>query len=125
MWKYGTSLLTPRNVRAQNWSPITIIVDTIIKFFSIERNIGQPFLVVILKVTKRRILARLRDGGLHGYQLAKDVDMPVTGIYQHLRELEAEGLITYKRIDRRKVFFLTEKGTKLIDILEPKTKMSS
>jgi DNA-binding PadR family transcriptional regulator len=79
-------------------------------------------ILAILKATKRRMLMRLRESSLHGYELAREVDIPVTGIYQHLRELEAEGLITYKKVNRRKVFSLTEKGTRLIDVLEPRIK---
>ena len=72
----------------------------------------------IIGETKHKILLALRKERLHGYRLAKVVDIPVTGIYQHLRELEKEGLVSFQRDGSRKVYLLTSKGDKLLDVLE-------
>jgi len=74
--------------------------------------------VPILGETKKRILLELEGGGLHGYQLARQLDIPVTGIYQHLKELSSEGLIISKKDARKKVYSLTEKGRKLVELIK-------
>ena len=71
----------------------------------------------LLGKTKTRILIELAKGGLHGYELARKIGIPVTGIYYHLKELSDEGFIISKESGRRKVYSLTSKGEKLISIL--------
>ncbi len=73
--------------------------------------------MVILGVTKSRILEELSRRDLHGYELARKVGIPVTGIYQHLRELSADGLISHEIVGRRKTFSLTTKGRRLIELI--------
>jgi DNA-binding PadR family transcriptional regulator len=74
--------------------------------------------VPILHKTKRRILEELRGSKLHGYELAKRLNLPITGIYQHLRDLSQDKLIVSERRGRRVLYFLTEKGKALLKILE-------
>jgi len=73
--------------------------------------------VNLLGKTKTRILIELGKGELHGYELARKIGIPVTGIYYHLKELNDEGFIASKEFGRRKVYSLTPKGEKLISIL--------
>ncbi len=80
--------------------------------------IGILSIVSILGETKRRILTELRENPSYGYELAKKLEISVTGIYQHLRDLAAEGLTEHSRDGRRKVYRLTPKGERLIRALE-------
>ena len=64
-----------------------------------------------------RILIELSNGELHGYELARKIGIPVTGIYYHLKELADEGLIVSEKSGRRKVYSLTVKGKSLVSIL--------
>jgi DNA-binding PadR family transcriptional regulator len=54
---------------------------------------------------------------MHGYELAKKVGIPVTGIYQHLRELSHDGVIDFETSGRRKQYFLTRRGEKLLEAI--------
>ena len=74
--------------------------------------------VPILGESKRRILVELRKDGIHGYELASRLKISVTGIYQLLKELSDEQLIESMPSGRRKVYRLTEKGRKLVEVLE-------
>jgi predicted transcriptional regulator len=73
--------------------------------------------VPLLSKTKMRILIELGNGKLHGYELARKIGIPVTGIYYHLKELADEGLIVSEKSGRRRVNSLTAKGKSLISIL--------
>jgi len=75
--------------------------------------------MVIMGETKKRILKELKKDSLHGYDLAKRLSIPVTGIYQHLKDLSEDNLITSKQIGRRKLYSLTKKGEVLLSILDP------
>ena len=72
---------------------------------------------MIVGTTKTAILKELRKGESYGYELARKVGISVVGIYKHLVDLEAEGLIAHESSNRRKVYRLTEKGRKLIEAL--------
>jgi len=78
--------------------------------------------VVILRDTKVRILRTLGKTTLHGYELAKKLNLPITGIYQHLRDLTDERLIVSHSEGRRKIYSLTKKGEALLGILEGDSK---
>lgn len=68
--------------------------------------------------TKKRILLELEKGRAHGYKLSSDLTLPLSTIYGHLRDLSELGLVESKTIDRQIIYTLTEKGKKLIKILE-------
>lgn len=78
--------------------------------------------MVILGKTKTEILRQLKKQETHGYRLAEKVNIPVTGIYQQLNELCEDGLVSFERSGRRKVYYLTKKGERLLEIIlsEPK-----
>ncbi len=80
--------------------------------------IGIPSVVPIIGVTKKQILKKLHRSPSHGYELAKRLDLSVTGIYQHLKDLSGEGFIEQSHEGRRKVYSLTPKGESLIRALE-------
>ena len=86
-------------------------------FFSITSIL---ITVPITGKTKRKILFELAKQNLHGYELAKRVDLSVTGIYQHLKELTQEGLIEPTRQDDKITYSLTEKGLFLVKVLKMK-----
>lgn len=71
----------------------------------------------LLAKTKMKILIELSNNALHGYELARKLGIPVTGIYYHLKELADEGLIVSEKSGRRKVYSLTAKGKSLVSIL--------
>ena len=74
--------------------------------------------VPILHETKRRILKELRTSRFHGYELAKRLNLPLTGIYQHLKELSDDRLIVPQDKGRRIVYSLTKRGEALLAILD-------
>ena len=63
---------------------------------------------------KRRILEALERKPTHGYELAKRTGLPLTGIYEHLRQLAGEGFVSGEAQGRRIVYRLTEKGRLLL-----------
>jgi predicted ArsR family transcriptional regulator len=72
--------------------------------------------------TKVAILRKLKqDGPAHGYALAEALDLSSGGVYNHLRELEAEGMITVARREeggrQQKYYELTENGELLLRAL--------
>jgi|GEM_PF-1008476 DNA-binding PadR family transcriptional regulator len=71
----------------------------------------------IIGKTKLAILKELSKEPLHGYILSKRLKITVSSVYAHLDELEKEGLIASSRLERRKIYFLTEKGKDLLKIL--------
>lgn len=72
----------------------------------------------ILGKTKQCILQELKKEPLHGYEIARRTKIPVTGIYQHLKELSKDGLIEKSEKEgRRKSYTLTKKGEALLSIL--------
>jgi DNA-binding PadR family transcriptional regulator len=85
---------------------------------SIFADLGD---VPILHRTKKRILKELQNGKLHGYGLARRLNLPLTGIYQHLKDLSEERLIVSEKKGRRAVYSLTKKGELLLQILENST----
>ncbi len=72
----------------------------------------------ILGKTKQKILYALSENEGHGYELAQRVKVPITGIYQHLKELARDGLIKSTTINRKKVYRLTEKGVILLQLIQ-------
>jgi len=74
--------------------------------------------VPILRESKRLILRELEGRKLHGYDLAKKLNLPLTGIYQHLRDLTEDGLIVSQAEGRRKIYCLTKRGEALLMLLE-------
>ena len=73
--------------------------------------------MAILREAKRLILRELDGRSLHGYDLAKKLNLPLTGIYQHLRDLTEEGLIVSQTEGRRKLYRLTKRGEALLIIV--------
>ena len=79
----------------------------------------------ILGQTKERILRELLKDNLHGYELARRLNIPITGIYQHLKELAGENLIRAEAgKDRRKIYTLTKKGEMLVQVLDSNSSRS-
>ncbi len=71
--------------------------------------------------TKAMILRLLKvEGPLHGYAVWKRLGLRVTvqAIYQHLAELEDKGFIEVIHEDKRKKYKLTEKGYRLLEMIE-------
>ncbi len=75
--------------------------------------------MAIIGATKAKILHELSGQKMHGYLLAKQAGVPVTGIYQHLRQLRDEGLVDFELAGRRKMYFLTRRGRNLLEVISP------
>jgi len=88
---------------------------SIIMFFTILKLIKN---VTIVGRTRALILSALAEESLHGYELARRLNLPVTGIYQHLKALSRDKLIVDTESGRRRVYSLTKKGRALVAILE-------
>jgi len=72
----------------------------------------------IVSYPKKIILQEIRDNHFHGYVIAKNLKLPLSSIYEHLKELRQSGLITYSKQGRRKIYQLTEKGEMLLKAVE-------
>lgn len=72
----------------------------------------------ILGKAKHKILTSLAQTPLHGYELSKKLDLPLTGIYQHLKELSEAGLIAAKSQGSRKRYQITPRGSSLLQIID-------
>ena len=73
--------------------------------------------MAIIGSTKMKILKELEKNPIHGYALSKKLGITISSVYEHLSELEGEGLVKCVIDGRRKVYSLTEKGRKLLEIL--------
>ena len=82
---------------------------------TIRTNLGS---VPILQKTKKRILKELQNGELHGYGIARRLNLPVTGIYQHLKDLSEDRLIVSTVKGRRIMYSLTKKGESLLELID-------
>lgn len=71
--------------------------------------------------TKRDILLRLREDPAHGYDLANGLDISSGYVYQHLKELQEEGMIEVYEDEtegrQRTTYQLTENGQLLLEAL--------
>jgi len=70
----------------------------------------------IVSKTKLAILKELSKQPLHGYALAKKLNITISSIYAHLSELEQYGFVTHTISERRKIYSLTKKGKILLDL---------
>jgi len=71
----------------------------------------------IISKTKLAILKELSKQPLHGYALAKKLNITISSIYAHLSELENEGFVKHTTSERRKIYSLTDKGKALLHLL--------
>ena len=73
----------------------------------------------VLGTSKDSILKKISENPVHGYMLAEKLDVSVTGIYQHLKELRQEGYIyIIQEKNNKKIYDLTEKGKSLVKIIK-------
>lgn len=72
----------------------------------------------VVSQTKKIILQEISDNQFHGYILAKNLDLPLSSIYEHLKELREAGLVKYSKEGRRKIYQLTDKGKMLLKAIE-------
>lgn len=63
---------------------------------------------------KKRILAQLAAEPAHGYQLAQDLQVRGSTMYEHLEALEAHGYVTSYQDERRRIYSLTQKGELIV-----------
>ena len=68
--------------------------------------------------TKLKILQKLSISPLHGYKIARELNISLSAIYAHLKELEQRNLIEVYEVGTRKSYTLTENGKKLLEILK-------
>ena len=71
----------------------------------------------IISKPKLTILQELSKQSLHGYALAKKLNITISSVYAHLSELQEYGLVTHTISERRKIYSLTPKGKKLLELL--------
>jgi len=70
-----------------------------------------------LRGTKVDILRRLAAGPRHGYAIARELKLTLSTVYEHVRDLEAEGLVATEDRGRRREIRLTPRGTALVGAL--------
>lgn len=64
---------------------------------------------------KLRVLDLLDEDPRHGYELAKEMDLHGSTVYEHLHDLEGENYIEGEEDGRRIVYYLTEKGELILE----------
>jgi DNA-binding PadR family transcriptional regulator len=72
----------------------------------------------IISLPKKRILEELKQNTSHGYVLSQKLNLPLSSIYEHIKELREAKLIDIEEKERRKIYRLTEKGEMLLKALE-------
>ena len=81
----------------------------------------SPFGFIVMSIvseTKKQILKEIQYNPSHGYALSQRLELPLSFIYQHLRELREAGLIEVEEKGRKKICHLTEKGKMFLKALE-------
>ena len=73
----------------------------------------------IIGKTKKKILKQIENEPLHGYKLSSTLNLSLSTVYGHLKDLKSMGLIKEENEpNRNKKYILTEKGKELIKIFE-------
>jgi len=72
----------------------------------------------VISHPKKIILKEIQDDSCHGYTLAQKLNMPLSSIYEHLKELREVGLVKCSKEGRRKIYQLTDKGKMLLKAIE-------
>ena len=68
--------------------------------------------------TKKQILQEISKSPIHGYKLALSLNIPLSTVYGHLRDMKEMGLIKSQANSRQFVYEPTEKGKLLLEILK-------
>ncbi len=76
------------------------------------------FYMAIVGSTKKRILREVQKNPVHGYVLSRNLGIPLSSVYEHLKELREHGLIESKQEERKKIYHLTKKGEHLLKAVE-------
>jgi predicted transcriptional regulator len=86
---------------------------------SINRRRKSPGIGAKL-VTKERILKNISKKSTYGYAIWKNFgrEMTLGAVYQHLSDLEKKGLITSQIDGKRRYFEITEKGNRVLSVLD-------
>lgn len=70
---------------------------------------------ISLTKPKLRVLDLLATNPKHGYQLATELDVHGSTVYEHLHDLADENYIEGEEDDRRIIYSLTEKGELILE----------
>ncbi len=73
---------------------------------------------MVIGSTKEKILKEVGKGPIHGYGLAKRLGIPLSSVYEHLKDLREGGFVELRKKSRKKVYLLTDKGEHLLKALE-------
>jgi DNA-binding transcriptional ArsR family regulator len=86
---------------------------------SLKKRMKTPGLGSKL-TTKEEILRNLSQGRTYGYELWKKLEkeMTISAVYQHIADLEKNGLITSITDGKRRYIKITEKGQRVLTILD-------
>jgi len=70
--------------------------------------------------TKERILRLIAQNETYGYAIWKGLgqEMTLGAVYQHLKDLEARGLVSSSSRGKRKILGITERGRRVIEALD-------
>ncbi len=76
----------------------------------------------MISKTKLNILKILKKNASYGYEIGKKLKITISSIYKHLEFLLEDGYVEIQEIKqknerRKKLYKLTEKGVKLLDIV--------
>ena len=72
----------------------------------------------IIGQRKKKILKEIEKNPSHGYAISRKLGIPISSIYEHLKDLREHGLVEPRKEKRRKVYKLTKKGEMLLRAVE-------
>jgi len=72
----------------------------------------------VISHPKKIILQEIKTNQCHGYLLAQKLDVPISSIYEHLKELREAKLIKSTKVGRRRIYQLTDKGKMLLKAIQ-------
>jgi len=68
--------------------------------------------------TKQKILEEITKHPIHGYQIAHNLELPLSTVYGHLKDLQNIGLIKGKKGCPQIIYSTTEKGILLLQVIK-------
>jgi len=116
----GLKLLADHGVIGRDEDVVVLLTGTGLKALETFIHHRKHLDKYIIPSTKLQILKVLYERGeMHGYGIWKTFLSRITpqAIYQHLSELEARGLVKSFIKNRRKVYVVTEKGRRVVEVI--------
>jgi len=74
-------------------------------------------MTLVITSSKQKILEGLKRKSMHGYEISKELKVPISSVYEHLRYLREKGFVRFEKRERKRVYRLTKRGEYLLRAL--------